>query len=560
MTIYERRQTILKILNDEKSVKVTDIAEQLDVSEGTIRNDLEALDKMRQLQRVRGGAVALETAIGRQAAVLERARVNHDEKQWIAQWAAGMIESGDVVLFDASTTTLHIATYLDDRHNLTAITNGVEIARLLASDPTNTVILLGGILRSDGNAIIGELSESILSKFQAQRAFVSCTGLSVDGGLLERDLQEAEIKTLMLRSAQQTIALVDSSKAHTRGLTPFATLDQIDYFVTDVKMPDSIIERIRHMGTNVIACDAQTVSTYGPINEGCCRIGFANLSESIPFARDVRRSLEQAAAETNQVDLIVADNQLNPQTALDVLEDLIALEPDLIIEYQIDEKTGNLIAHRLGEMGIPLIAVDIPMVGATFVGVENYDAGFAAGRALGQAVLDEWNGGFDHLVVLEHVRAGHLPALRIQGQLDGFAKQVGSVDDSQIIRLDCGNTVAISREEMLKLLDNMPPDVRLPIICFNDDAALGALEAAQMKDRERDVLIVGQGADRRLRDELRKRTSRVVGSTAFHPERYGQTLINLSLKIMSGENTPPAVYVPHTFIDRHNVDLQYPPA
>jgi ribose transport system substrate-binding protein len=441
------------------------------------------------------------------------------------------------------------------------VTNGVEIGRLLASDPTNTVILLGGILRADCNAIIGDMSQSILSNFKVQRAFVSCSGFSAEAGLLERDLQEARMKTLMLRAAQQTIALVDSSKAQTRGLTPFATLDQIDYFVTDAKMPSDIIEQIRCANAAVIVCDEQTVSKYAPHGEDCeCfRIGFANLAEAIPFARDVRRGLEQAVTTVNNVELIVADNQLDAQVALKVAEDLIAQAPDLIIEYQIDEQAGNIIAHRLKRVGIPVIAVDIPMIGATFVGVDNYETGLVAGRALGQAVHDKWHGSFDYLVVLEHPRAGHLPALRIQGQIDGFCEHIGPVDESRIIRLDCGNTVAISREQVLNLLDEVLPDSRLSIISFNDDAALGALEAVRATNREQNALIVGQGADRHLRDELRKPESCIIGSTAFHPEFYGQTLIDISLKILAGAPTPPAVYIPHTFIDRHNVDLHYPP-
>jgi ribose transport system substrate-binding protein len=72
------------------------------------------------------------------------------------------------------------------------------------------------------------------------------------------------------------------------------------------------------------------------------------------------------------------------------------------------------------------------------------------------------------------------------------------------------------------------------------------------------VLIVGQGADRRLRDELRRGNSRIIGSTAFHPERYGERLIEIALKILHGEPVPPAAYIDHTFISAKNVDLYYP--
>ena len=165
-------------------------------------------------------------------------------------------------------------------------------------------LLLGGLLRADGSAILGDMSQSILRNSQVQRAFVSCSGFSADVGWLEKDLQETPMKSLMLQSAKQTIALVDSSKAQTRGLMPFATLDQIAFFVTDAKMPSEIIEQIRYTNTDVIVCDEH------------------------------------------------------------------------------------------------------PMVGATFVGIDNYEIGLVTERVLGQAVRDEWSGDYDTLAVLEHPRAG----------------------------------------------------------------------------------------------------------------------------------------------------------
>jgi ribose transport system substrate-binding protein len=94
----------------------------------------------------------------------------------------------------------------------------------------------------------------------------------------------------------------------------------------------------------------------------------------------------------------------------------------------------------------------------------------------------------------------------------------------------------------------LPNAHRIAVICFNDDAAIGALAAARRLQREEDVVIVGQGADRRVRDELRRPNTRIIGSTAYEPERYGEKLIPLALKILHGEPVPPAVYSEHTFV------------
>lgn len=560
LTTYERRQAIIRILNEQSGIKVNDLARMLHVSEGTVRNDLAALDEENQITRVRGGAVPRTPTLVSNNSVAARARVNFDAKQRIAQWAASMVEDGDTIMLDASTTVLHMASFLSSRRNVTIVTNGIEVSRRLAENGQNTVILLGGILHPDGNAITGTLGSPMLEALHIRTAFVSCVGFSLQAGLLESDIAQAQIKHSMIQAAQRVVALVDQSKFDHIAVTSFARLADIDLLVTDEQVPPAALSALDAAGIPVAVCGDHTTTTHKP-NGGSqkrYRIGFANLSEEMAFGRDVRRGLERAAADTGQIDLVLGDNELSGDIALDVADTLIAQNIDLMIEYQIDETIGNQLMHKFAQANVPVIAVDIPMVGATFFGVDNYATGILAGRALGQAVQREWQGQYDYVVVLEHPRAGSLTAARIQGQLDGLEEVIGEIDPAALIRLDSGNTTQISEREMLEVLESLPGARRIPIICFNDDAAIGALNAARKVNRAQDVLIAGQGADRRLRDELRRDNPRVVGSTAFRPEAYGARLIELALKILRGEQVPPAVYVEPAFISQHNIDLEYP--
>ena len=439
---YARHQAILELVQRHESMRVTELAEQLDVSESTIRADLELLHEQAQLVRVRGGAIATPEVQenGLASYLSQKALNNADEKRAIARWAAGMVEDGDVILLDASSTVLHIAPFLHDRRNLTVFTNGIDIARLLAQEPSNTVIILGGILRPNGNSITGSISKQLLQDYHIHTAFVSCSGFTPELGFFEKDLQEAQMKTLMIQASQQRIALVDSSKINRVGLTTFGKLADFDYFVTDERISREGVELIRRTQTHVIVCGEQTTQVYAPndMRQARYRIGFANLSENTPFSRDVRRSLEQAAQECQQVELIVADNQLDPQVALEVADELVARDLDLVIEYQIDEEVGNIIAHKFQQANIPIIAVDIPMVGGVYFGVNNYVAGELAGVELGKAIQERWGGKFDCLVVVEQQRAGHLPAMRIQGQIAGVETVLSPIPPEKICRVDSG--------------------------------------------------------------------------------------------------------------------------
>jgi ribose transport system substrate-binding protein len=198
------------------------------------------------------------------------------------------------------------------------------------------------------------------------------------------------------------------------------------------------------------------------------------------------------------------------------------------------------------------------MVGATFFGVDNYRAGHMAGVALGNWIADTWNGKFDRLAILEEPRVGALPAARLLGQINGLEEVVGEIVPAKRVYLDSGNTSERSRAGMLSALKDLPDEDRIAVVTINDDAAIGALAAARELNREADVVIVGQGADRIARGEIRHADSCIIGSTAYWPERYGEKLIPLAVKILQGEAVPPAVHIDHEFIDAGNIDAFYP--
>lgn len=561
MTPFERQQLLLSILREQPGLKIAGLAERLGVSPGTVRNDLNALAKSGQLERVRGGAVLAESRPLGNTAFIARTQVNAQAKDRIARLAADLVEDGDTILLDASSTAFAMVPHLKNYRDLTIVTNGIPVGMALSQNPTFTVILVGGLIRPAANALSGHLAEKMLDGLHVKTAFVSCSGFSLESGLTEVDIHEVEVKREMMRCAEQVIALVDSSKFGREDLSAFARLEQISQIITDSEVPPKFIESLRQSCTGLVVGGEDSVTSFVPCIETkrTYKIGFAGLSEEVPFAVEVRHSLERAAQEAGNLDLVVADNQLDNRVALQVADRLIEQGIQLAIEYQIDEKTNTLLMEKFRQAGIQVIAVDIPMIGATFLGTDNYRAGQLAGAFLGECIQREWGGEFDLLIVLEEPRAGAVPAARLQGQLDSMQAVLGAIPPAKILRVDSGNTFQASAARMGAALAGLPDIHRLPVLCFNDDAALGALQAARRLGRESDLLLVGQGADRPIRAEIRRPGSRVVGSSAFWPEKYGPRLIEVALQILRGEVVPPAVYIqPVLLITRNNIDLYYP--
>ena len=550
MTTFERRQQLMEILRKQPGIRVPELADALNVSQGTIRNDLDALEEEGLVQRVHGGAALFENLQPQSPSFGARSKKNAPAKQVIARWAAQLVQDGDSILLDASTTVYYLTRFLQDKNRLRVVTNGIEAARALAKNPTNTVILLGGVINQDGSSLTGPMAEQLLHDLYIQTAFVSCSGFTPEIGLTEVHLNQAQLKIKMVGAANQVIALVDSDKIGKVDLTPFARADQVTQLYTDQALSEAWVDTLRRAGIPFTVCGENQASVFSQAarEQRRYRIGFANLSERLPFAVDVRKSIERAAEQAGNIDLVVADNHLDPGTALAAAKRFLEQDLDLVIEYQIDEQMGNRIMTLFRDAGIPVIAVDIPMIGATYYGVDNYRSGQLAGVALGEWVRDHWHSQYDRVIVLEEPRAGALPATRIRSQLEGFESVLGPIPEEKRLTLISGNTAEISERAVRSVLKKNSDLHRLAFICFNDDAAIGALEAARKLGREQDTAIVGQGADRRVCAELAKPGSRIIGSTAYHPEKYGEGLIPLALRILRGEPVPPAVYMDHSFI------------
>lgn len=254
MTTFERRQRLLNFLREQPGIRVPDLARLAGVSEGTIRNDLRALDGAGQLMRVRGGGVPLDEQTNHSPAFAIRAMAHRSAKQCITHHAAMLVKDNDSVLLDSSTTVYYLACQLKERRDLTVITNGIEAARELAKNPSNTVILLGGVLRVDGMSITVPLGEPFLENYHIKTAFVSCSGYTPESGLTEVDIYEAQIKRKMIASSGAVVALIDSSKFGRMDLTPFAPTEQLAHIFTDDTLSPEWIDRLHHCGINFTLC------------------------------------------------------------------------------------------------------------------------------------------------------------------------------------------------------------------------------------------------------------------------------------------------------------------
>lgn len=254
LTIYERRQSLSELLRKQPGLRVPELAKALGISEGTVRNDLNALEQQGRLTRVHGGAVLNEQPQFPSFSFNTRFHNDAAAKMSIARQAAMLVNDGDSIFLDASTTVYYLARQFSERSRLRVVTNGIDVARLIAENPTNMVILLGGTVGSDGSSVTGLLSEQALEELHVQKAFISCSGLSVERGMTEVHLAGAHLKRKAIASAREVFALVDASKIGKEDLTPFANLEQITRVYTDSCLSDEWATRLRAAGVAFTIC------------------------------------------------------------------------------------------------------------------------------------------------------------------------------------------------------------------------------------------------------------------------------------------------------------------
>jgi ribose transport system substrate-binding protein len=277
------------------------------------------------------------------------------------------------------------------------------------------------------------------------------------------------------------------------------------------------------------------------------RFGFGGQSVDMPFSEAMTASLRTAAA-TVGVDLVILDNHYDAQIAIENAETFIRERVDVIIEFQVDEHVAPIIADKIAEAGIPLIAVDIPHPRATYIGVDNYRAGLEAGGLLAEFALSRWEGKMDWMLGLDLEEAGQLVQSRITGAFQGVKARLPNLPVESFVRIDGRGLRDKSYKVVLDFLNRHPKDKHILIAAANDTSAMGAIAAVRELGRDRHVAVVGQDCVPEMLQEMQRPGTPAIGSISHEVQLYGAKLIDLGLALLRGETVPPYNYVEHRVI------------
>ena len=245
----ERERLILQTLGEGVRT-ITELSEELGVSEATVRRDLQSMEDQGKARRVHGGAVRVKFP-RTEPMFTEKAAFHVDEKQLIADLALNYIEDNDTIFLDGGSTVLSLGRKLGARKDLTIVTNSLmAAAELMESE--HRLILLGGEFRALSRTLVGPLTGRIVNSLTINKAFLGTIGFTVEDGISTTDPNEAYTKELIMQRAQKVILLLDSSKIGIPSFAVSGNITDIDVVISDKNIPDKVVRQLRKKNIEVV--------------------------------------------------------------------------------------------------------------------------------------------------------------------------------------------------------------------------------------------------------------------------------------------------------------------
>jgi DeoR/GlpR family transcriptional regulator of sugar metabolism len=241
--VDNRRNKIIKIIQKNPHVRVNELADMLGVSLITIRRDLQFLDEQNQVKRTHGGAILIKS---------EEPEVDEVEyyRMLIAKYAATLVEDGDSLFINTSSNALQMLQYVS-RNNITAITNNGKVINREYSPGIN-VILTGGELRFPKDAMVGDYAIRNLQTVFAKKAFVGCSGITPDAGMMTEIASEVSVNEIMVNHSTEAVyVMADHTKIGKRSSFTSCSIEKVNYLITDELAPEDVLEELRSKGVKV---------------------------------------------------------------------------------------------------------------------------------------------------------------------------------------------------------------------------------------------------------------------------------------------------------------------
>ena len=252
-----RQKEILNLLNANGYVEISALCRIFNVTEMTIRRDLDQLAENHDIERTRGGAIRSENTLYTETRFEHRINLHAKEKLEIASEALKYITNGNTVYFDSGSTSFCLAQSLPNDLHILAVTNALNICSELTYRPNISTIMIGGEISRNTLSSRGTLSEEMLKLFRLDVAFLGANSIELDGKIYTANVNETGLKKTAMKSAKKTYILADSSKINSSKIITYASLNETEGLITDSGISPADADILKEHGANIIIGGSQ---------------------------------------------------------------------------------------------------------------------------------------------------------------------------------------------------------------------------------------------------------------------------------------------------------------
>jgi len=294
-------------------------------------------------------------------------------------------------------------------------------------------------------------------------------------------------------------------------------------------------------------------------------VGFANIYGTLPFCISVENNIKDHLKLAG-VDIakgwISMDNQYDSVLGLKNADIMLAKKPHFFIEFQADSKVNNIVAGKFGAAKIPLLAIDVPIPGSPFMGVDNWKVALMGGHEMARLIKAKFGGwdGVDMVALGQMPAGGDVVMLRSEGFAQALSEDFGiDVKDPKIVRFDGGmGQSEQAKAAMDDVLAAHPDAVKIAVTSINEQTMGGIIAALQGAGRwdTMNVVVITLGMDELGQSQIRDGLS--DGGVAFFPERYGEYVVPAVCAALQGAPVPAYIFVENVIVNKSNVDKYYP--
>lgn len=241
MSSKDRLEQIRQIIKIQKTITVSDLSLSFNVTEETIRRDLEKLKNEGFLNRTFGGAILNEHIQKDELHFNKRANINLEEKRKMAILFSEILQEKTTIAADASTTVMEVVKFIQNSRDVTLLTSSTAIFNQLCDSDIN-ILSTGGIFNRSTLSLQGIVAEENIRRYHVDILLMSCKGIHLEKGIMDSKEAESEVKRVMIEQAKEVALFVDHSKFNQTAFAQLIGFERITYIITDRKPEDIWIE------------------------------------------------------------------------------------------------------------------------------------------------------------------------------------------------------------------------------------------------------------------------------------------------------------------------------